>query len=341
MSAARRDDVRALGRALGALGLHPRALEAWLGTATLARLPARLAEARPNPSPAAWALELFVAGRGASVEVARRRLGAHVDTLVALGLAEVRGDALLARRAIVPIGRAGAARTALAVCDRWDAPAARDGTPWPDDSSHHLCGALDGARPARWLDLGVGSALAPLTCAPSATLVVGADVVLASARCAALGAALSGHDRLRVLAADLDDAIAGRWDLLTCNAPIPARADPAPPEASRWRHADADFLQRLCALVPARVADDGLAVLHAPYEPLRDALAEHRGDAVSVIYTPSTVPPFAVTWWQPHLPYRRRATRRALTAERPHVDGRDRADAANNRAAPLPEDLRS
>jgi hypothetical protein len=369
-----RDELARLGRELWARGLTARGLALWRGTATLARLPPLLdaaAAAPPNPSPAAALLELFVAGRELPRRDAEKRLGdALLGALREAALVEETSlAAVRARCALLPLddGRAGKQPT-LAVCDRRDAPPRRDATPWPDDSSHHLIGALGGRRAERWLDLGTGSGLAPLRHRTLARFVVGVELVVPTARAAALGAALSDHRSFHVVAGDLDDALTGAWDLVTCNAPIPApRAAAAAAAAARdddapgardddapgardddapgarddarplWRHAAADFLERLCQRLPARVTSEGLAVVHGRADALAEALAGKGGDAVTVVYTPPGVMPFGVTWWQPHLPSRRVVAHRTLTPERPHLDERDRADAANNRLAPLPE----
>lgn len=363
--AADREQLAALGRELTAGGLTARGLLHLFGTQTLARLPARLVT-RPQPPlhRVTALLELLVAGRAVPAELAP----AGARPLVELGLVEERGGELRARCAILPIAPLGAAargeRDALAVCDRWDAPLGRDATPWPDDSSHHLAGALGGTRASRWLDLGTGSGIAPLARRGVAPMVLGVDVVPATARAAALGAALSDHRRFAVAVSDLDDAVAGQWDLLTCNAPIPdepaapsgregreGRAalatlttvdgEPAElsavatsgPDAPRWRHAAPDFLIRLCQRIPSRLRRGGLAILHAHHDALERALAAlaagagSLGDAVTVVYTPPGTPAFGVTWWQPHLPARRVVAHRALTAARPHVDERDRIEA--------------
>jgi Methyltransferase small domain len=338
--------IAQLGRNLIALGLNPRALAAWRGTQTLARMPAMI-RASPvrNHSRAAFALELFVAGHAVASREAEAILGPNMPALLDLGLLErCPGDThtmVRARRAILPVrhvGRTGAgAPSALAICDRWDAALGRDATPWPDDSSHHLCGALAGMRAERWLDLGTGSGLAPLAYPSLAPKILGIDIVLATAQCAALGAALSGYRHYQVAVGDLDDAVAGRWDLITCNAPIPAEdgASSAPP-APRWRHAESHFLDRLCERIGARLHTSGTAVVHSRFGALARALARLGGDATSVVYTPPTYPAFAVTWWQPSQPSRHVAVRRMLTEQRPHIDHGDRDDAINNRLPPLP-----
>lgn len=306
-----REQLAALGRALTAGGLTARGLLHLFGTHTLARLPARLVTRPPPPLHRVTALlELLVAGRAVPAELAP----ACARALVELGLVEEHGGELRARCAILPIAPLGAAargeRDALAVCDRWDAPLGRDATPWPDDSSHHLAGALGGTRASRWLDLGTGSGIAPLARRGVAPSVLGIDLVPATARAAALGAVLSEHRRFAVAVSDLDDAVAGQWDLITCNAPIPDEPDepegrdgrdgrdgregrtalatlatldgvPAElsavatsgPDAPRWRHAAPDFLLRLCQRIPSRLGRGGLAILHAHHDALERALS--------------------------------------------------------------------
>jgi hypothetical protein len=348
------DELAEAGRALRAGGLHARGLAMWCGTATLARVPARLARRAsepPNGSRAAFLLELLVAGRAMPLAETRARLGSAWAPLAERGVIEERAGEAVARCAVVPIAGGGSngsngRNDALAVCDRWDAAAARDSTPWPDDSSHHLCGALGGVRAERWLDLGTGSGIAPLTRRTVAPFTLGVDLVVPTARAAALGAALSDHRRLHVAVSDLDDAVAGSWDLITCNAPIPdepERSEASAPagasaSAPRWRHAEADFLDRLCLRLPKRLRPGGLIVLHAQQDALDRALDRafdrafdrapgSAGDRVSVVYTPPGTPAFGVTWWQPHLPARRVVIHRALGVERPHLDERDRDDA--------------
>ncbi len=324
-----------LGRDLARRGLTARALASWCGTSTLARLPERL----PLPErrgPAADLLALFVAGTPLPPARVRACLGDSLAPCLANGLLEERGDTLLAPRAIVPVGRGS-----FIACDPLDEPHPRAPTPWPDDSSHHLCGALAPVRGARWLDLGTGSAVAPLVMPQVAPFILGVELVPRTAAAAALGAALSGQRNLHLLVGDLDEALPGTWgtwDVVTCNAPIPdAAATALPAAASCWHRTDAAFLPRLGRAVQRCLAPGGLAVLHTALAPLEPVLAELGGDALSVVYTPAEHPAFAITWWQPHLPARQRAVRRLLTRERPHIDGADRDDADNSRLPPLPE----
>lgn len=375
-----RAELAQLGRALDGAGLSARRLGQWCGTSVLSRLPHRFAAGLPARAPAAFALDLLVAGRPAPLAEARARLGDALPALLELALLERGEDYVVARRAVLPLTPARQRRgeATLAVCDRWDVVPTADSTPWPDGSSHHLCGALAGVaaeeelRPARWLDLGTGSGIAPLVHRALAERVVGVDLVVPTARAALLGAALSDHRRFHVAASDLDDAIAGEWDLVSCNAPIPDDPDEddsaQPPRAddTPWRRAPADFLERLCQRLPGRLRRGGMAVLHARHDALQRAFASlapsDRGERISVVYTPAAdapstgataspsatdspdvpaITPFSVTWWQPHLPERRVVAHRALTIERPHLDERDRDDARNNRLPSLPADTAS
>lgn len=325
--------LAALGRELARRGLHARALELWCGTRTLARVPALLERGVPERGGAATPLELFVAGRALPRAAAARALGPALAQSLEHGLlVEERGD-VRATCALLPVLDGG-----ILACAHWNAPPSRELVAWPDDSSHHLCGALTAVRGARWLDLGTGSALAPLTCPRVAPRVLGVELVQATARAATLGVRLSGRDAVSVVCADLDSAVDGRWDVITCNAPIPAPAGaPLGADDVRWRHADADFLVRLADTLARRVSPEGLAVLHTALAPLPHLVDRLGGDALSVVYTPPGVPGFAVTWWRASGPRRWRAARRTLTAERPHLDERDRDDADNSRLPPLPE----
>lgn len=322
-----------LGRELTRRGLTARSLAAWCGTSTLARLPERLPLAEQRV-PAAGVLALFVAGAELSPARAEACLGAALVPCLEHGLLEERGGAVLAPRAILPVGRGS-----FVVCDPLDAPHPHAPTPWPDDSSHHLCGALAPVRGARWLDLGTGSAVAPLLVPQVAPLIVGAELVPRTAAAATLGAALSGQHTLHVVVSDLDAALTGTWDVVSCNAPIP---DPAggtlpPAAAACWHRTDAGFLPRLGQAIRRCLAPGGVAVLHTALAPLRPVLVELGGDALSVVYTPPEHPAFAITWWQPDLPTRQRVVHRRLTRERPHLDGTDRDDADNSRLPPLPD----
>ena len=273
-----------------------RALRAWAGTDRLSELPRHLDRlARLPLTPAAAPLGCFVAG----AEVPRRLLGelaAYAD-----------GDPARARVALLPIG------PSVVVCDRADAPPGPDLVCWPDDSSYHLARAIPPGRRARWLDLGCGSAFAPLCRPELAGTIVGVELNPRAAAFARDGAALSRVAHLEVIEGDVA-AATGRFELVTCNAPMPADG------AVRWRHTDASFFTRLWATC-LRCATD-LVVVHATLPALREVPPV--GERVIVAYTPEDVDPgFGVLWWRPHAPARLVSGRRLLTAERPHLDAAD------------------
>lgn len=302
----------ALGAELRAAGLVPRALAAWAGTERIAALPPRIAAlaARP-PGPAAAALALFVAG-GELPRAAARAL--PIDALAAAGLVEQVGERVRARCAVLPLG------PGLLVCDRADAPAARDQVCWPDDSSYHLARAIPAGRRARWIDLGCGSAFAAIARPGLASEILGEELSPRGVACARAGLALSGVGHADAVRADATRADPGapRAELVTCNAPIPGDPHPA-----RWRSGDAGIVARLLAALPARLAPGGLAIVHTAREAVPADLA---GEVVFVAYAPEP-PTFGVLWWRPDAPARRAEAARALTPDRPHLDSRDREDA--------------
>jgi SAM-dependent methyltransferase len=315
--------LASIGARLRDAGLTARGLAAWAGTARIAALPARLAgmPARP-PTPASAILALFVGG----AEVARGRLRAPavlpalLDELIAHALVERDDDRLRARVAIVPVG------PALLVCDRLDAPVEPARVCWPDDSSHHLATAIPPGRRAAWLDLGCGSAFAPLARPELAARIVGIDINERAVRYARLGAAMSGISHVTASVGDVGAAHEPAA-LVTCNAPIPdpPRSAPDPTMAAEiWRRAEPGFFDRLWPALQAAVAPGGLIVVHGACEAVLPVLAGAAGERVVVTYTPADVRGFAVAWWRPDAPDRFVEARRALTPDRPHLDPADR-----------------
>lgn len=354
----------ALGALLRRAGLTPRALAAWAGTARIAALPARLdAIDAPDPpaTPAAAVLALLVGG--AELDAGASRLPeALLAPLGACDLVDRAGDRLRARVAIVPLG------PALLVCDRLDAAIERDLVCWPDDSSHHLASAIPPGRRADWLDLGCGSAFAPLARPELAHGITGIDLNPRAVRYAQIGAALSGIAHLAVAVGDIADPHPPA-ELVTCNAPMPDPDDaarfaspatsPGPPDPGEapagtrprpveaadaigrspvgprlraalpeiWRHADHGFFARLWPALQRAVRPGGLIVVHGARDAIASALADALGERVVVTYTPDDVPGFAIAWWRPDAATRFVTAHRALTADRPHLDPRDRDDA--------------
>ena len=284
--------------------LTTRALKTWCGTDRISALSKLLDERAPaSTTPAASVLALFVAGQTLPSD---RLRALDLDELIANELIERTGDLVRARVAILPIG------SALLVCDRLDAPDEREVVCWPDDSSLHLAGAIPAGRRARWLDIGCGSAFAQLARPELATELVGIDINPRALRYAALGASLSGLGRMSVAA-----AADGRFDLVTCNAPLPGAS-----ELAVWRHADAGFFAWLWPAIADRLAPGGLAVVHAARRAIPDDLA---GERTIVAYADE-----AVLWWRPDRDAGDAGVvevRRALTVEQPHIEARDLDDA--------------
>lgn len=303
-------DLRALGQRLTAAGLTPRALAAWSGTERIASLPWKMSGlAARDPVPAAAALALLVAGAELPLDRVRRL---PLAELVAAGLVEQVDDRVRARVAVVPLG------ASLLVCDRASRDDNVDLVCWPDDSSVHLTGALPPGRRTRWIDLGCGSAFAPLARPELATTILGIDINARAVEHARLGAALSGIAHLQVEPGD----IAADWgtaELVTCNAPIPEE-----PDAAVWRSADAGFFGRLWSAARRCAAPGGEIVVHCTLAAIPDDLP---GEQTIVVYTPPSTKAFAVLWWRPDALARRVVARRTMTPDRPHVDLRDRDDA--------------
>jgi SAM-dependent methyltransferase len=285
-------------------GLTPRALKAWCGTDRISALPKLLAERTlPSSTPAASVLALFVAGEDQPID---RLRALDLDALIANELVERTNDRVRVRVAVLPIN------TALLVCDRRDTPDDRDAVCWPDDSSLHLATAIPAGRRTSWLDIGCGSGFAQLARPELATELVGIDINPRARRYATLGATLSGLGaRMRII-----DAVDGRFDLVTCNAPLPA--DLAS-EAAVWRRADDGFFAWLWPAIAERVAPGGMAVVHAARRAMPDGLA---GERTIVAYADE-----AVLWWRPDGDVGVVEVERALTVEQPHIEARDLDDA--------------
>lgn len=310
-------DLASVGTRLRDAGLTARALEAWVGTARLAALPARLDAMRTAPAtPAAALLGLLIGG----FEVERAVLhlaDGLIDELVAHELIAPDGPRLRARVAILPLGRA------LAVCDRLDAPVERDLVCWPDDSSHHLATAIPPGRRADWLDLGCGSAIAALARPELASRIAGVDINPRAIRHGRLGAALSGLSHLTASHGSVGDPVEPA-ELVTCNAPIPDHELPEISVPEVWRRADPGFFDQLWPALARAVRPGGMIVVHAADDAIEAALRDARGERVMVSYTPEGAPGFAIAWWRPDSPDRFVAARRDLTPDRPHLDPHDR-----------------
>jgi SAM-dependent methyltransferase len=280
--------------------LTPRGLAAWAGTDRLSALAFHLPSG-PHVTPAAKLFALFVCGDTIRID------GDFGDLIV--------DDK--ARCSILPLGRS------LLVCDRLDADGGTDLVCWPDDSSYHLARSIPPGRRARWLDIATGSGFSPLLRPELAESIVGAEINPRAIEYAKAGVELSGlTERISIVQADLTAGIDGAFDLVTCNAPIPADVGP------RWRAtADNTFFARLFAEVPRVLAPSGLFVLHAALDAIAPIVGTLPGDRVTVSYVPDGGRQFGILWWQPDALARDVRGRRALTPAQPHLTHADRASA--------------
>ena len=293
--------MKELGRQLRRL-LTPRALAAWCGTdrlSAVAELAQRAADRELTPAAAPFAL--FVAGREVRLSILT---ALDLEEMANAGLVELSAQAACARQAVLPLGRS------LVACDRLDAGVGAELVCWPDDSSYHLAKSLPPVA-GDWIDVGCGSAFAPLFVHHAACI---ADLNERALARAGLGGLLSDVP----LEPYVSDVLAGvpprAWDLVSCNAPIPDEPGPL------WRSTTASFFERLYA----QAAGARLVVIHAAESALAP-LADLPGERVVVAYTPE--PGFAVAWWAPQGPARYVTARRALTDDRPHLTYEDRAAA--------------
>lgn len=285
--------------------LTPRALAAWAGTDRLSVLPLHL-PSTPALTKAAKIFALLVAGDDVELE----RVDDELATLV-----ERIGSTFRARVSVLPLGYS------LLVCDRLDADGGTDLVCWPDDSSYHLAGAIPPGRRRRWLDIATGSAFAPLLRPDLAEEIVGTDLNPRAVAYAQRGVDLSGIGHITIRQADLADGIEGTFELVTCNAPIPADVGPL------WRAtADMTFFSRLLARLPALLAPGGLAVIHGALSQLGPLAADLAGDRAVVSYVPEGGTQFGILWWEPDGPSRHVTGYRELTPSRPHLTHADRDD---------------
>ena len=340
--AAESGQLFALGQRLRALGLNETAVEQVFSVrsavhapwhAQVLQLQARagdFSEALVVP-PAALMAHLWVGGTHLERARVARRLGHDLDFLCELGLLHVEGDRVSATVAILPVGGA------LAVSDRADIDHGREVVMFPDDSALHTVGALP-IRPlppgSGWLDVGTGSAVAPLMRPDLAGHIVGTDINPRAIAMARLGAALSriGHVQFRVA-----DLLAGGqlvenrgapWRLITFNAPIPSgqTADDNHAHTPWYRYGARDILERFWREVPALVADDGEVLVHSvlPDGAFPPWLAPLSGEVSVVQYTPpNMVPAFGVSAWRPAGQatgrQRRRHLVQLLSTAAPHI----------------------
>ena len=250
----------ALGAALRRLGYDEHALTEQLGedAYTGGRADVPVAERRLRETPLAVAIRLLFLER----PVARRDAVAALDAdgvgaLERTGLVEARGDELVPRSRIVPVGE-------LLLCSDGFT---RDAADPPDYVASYTPTAriLDLLTPRprvrRALDVGTGSGIHALLAARHSAHVVAVDVNPKALAYTALNAALNGLDNIETRAGSFFEPVAGeRFDLITCNAPYVVSPE------SRWIYRDSGFrgddVTRHIVLAAADyLADDGYAAL--------------------------------------------------------------------------------
>jgi hypothetical protein len=303
--------------------LTTRGLRSWAGTDRLSSLPLHIPSA-PAQTDIAALYTVLVAGDTEPADRVRARARdtctctytSTIDELVAAGEIDLTGELVRARVSILPLGNG------LLVCDRLDADGGTDVVCWPDDSSYHLALSIPPGRRARWLDIATGSAFAPILRPELATEIVGTDVNPRAIGYARRGLELSGITHASVREADLTAGIDGTFELVSCNAPIPADVGPL------WRAtADASFFTRLFAELPGVLAPGGMAVVHGALAAMQPIIETLPGERVVVSYVPPGGRQFGILWWQPSAPPLHVTGYRELTADRPHLTHADRTSA--------------
>ncbi|MBP9084684.1 MAG: hypothetical protein KBG15_01145 [Kofleriaceae bacterium] len=319
-----------VANALRTLGLRPARLAAYGHTSTIAHLPriVRQREWCATTPVAAIPLLLWCDGANVPAASAQAALGRHFDDVVAAGFLTCSASHVHAPFAVVPIEHGF-------VCFDFDhheheANEADARVCWPDDSSHHLIGALpDGATAGitRWLDVGSGPAFAPLHRPRLAEQIIASDINPRAVTMASRGLGLSciaGLPHIQTMIADGVPTSAGMFDLVTCNAAIPA-----PVHAASWHFAPVAVLQDFLLAAPRYLQPTGTIILHALLSANEVALVQRQGGTAhltgytSAVQSESTAPGFAVLWWQPHRPGPFTYGHRELTMQRPHIDAAD------------------
>jgi|GEM_PF-1333521 len=299
------DELVHIGRALHDRGMTEHAVQACFGVNCVGHVP-RCTTSTPAPATltrAAVLPWLLVAGKTLPAEAVRAVLGDELhQTMCRAALLAERDAHVRALVCMLPVGEA------LAVCNRIGG----DDVPLPDDSSFHMIGALPARRVDRWLDIGTGTAIAPLARRGLGGHVVGADVNTAVLACARLGAELSGATELELRTSDLFAAVEpDTWPLITFNAPLPQPGS--------------ELLARFWHDVRARVDDHSEVLVHSQQP--RDSYIESLqlpGDVLVARYTPEAMDPaFGVTRWRPGGRHRSHLRHVSLTPAHPHVTRAD------------------
>ena len=215
-------------------------------------------ERRLPSSPLATAVRLLLLQLPVPAAGAERALGAKgADALVAVGLAERRGDALEPRGRIMPV------EGLLLACDTFPSGSADPpGYVAAFTPTASWCAALTPRRRVeRALDVGTGNGAQALLAARHSGHVVATDVNPRALAFTALNAALNGFANVETRLGNLFAPVAGEsFDLITCNAPYVISPE------TKWQYRDGglpadEFSARVVEGAAAALADDGYATL--------------------------------------------------------------------------------
>ncbi len=308
----------AVAVALRRVGLTPTRFAAYAQSEVLAHVP-RVRRSRTwGPATPRHAVPMLLWCDGAAVplDAVTTAFGEHAQRLLASPLLQVSDGMVQARCAVLPVGE-------QFICCDFATDTQDNPVGWPDDSSHHLLGALPQApvRYRRWLDVGTGPALAPLHRPRLAEAIVATDLNPRAIELASMGISLSGTSHITVAVADGVPALPPPGcDLLTFNAPMPA-----PVTHATWHFAPVQVLQAFLRAAPAHVNVNGVIIMHAMWTQLELATVQASGgQAKLLLYHPNpSALGFGVLWWQPHQAGTVVIEQRALSVTRPHIDAAD------------------
>jgi hypothetical protein len=316
-------------QSLRAIGLTSRRVAAYTGTSITAHLPRAIARKQPSANHAALPIELWCLGTSQSASLVKYVLGEQWSNLKHLLADDESGSGeptVRARHAIIPVSNDH--DDGYICCDFPQHHDVEDDVCWPDDSSHHLLGALPtvaalGQCPAaislqRWLDVGTGPALLPLHRRTLGCEIVATDINPRAIRYGQFGVALSGRSNIRCEIADGIPKQHGKFDLITFNSPLPA-----PVATCSWHFAPSSVLDRFVSDAPRYLSDDGTIVMHAlvSLAHINDIAASNT--AASMTFYSDEPHGVAVVWWRPHCPGSLRRNHRRLSLARPHIDHDD------------------
>lgn len=344
--------TRAVGQRLHKMlrdvGLRPRAVEALLGQAVpLAHWPAAALRVHHCVTPAALVIRGCALGHWVDHAALRNALGAAYAELVALELLITRGASARTRFGLLPLPGGLLAQPWL------DDPVSDAGDlPWPDDSTHHLAGALTALPPTthHWLDVGAANGVLAHLANPRGQARVASEANPRLLPWLAWSCAMATAPLAPVMSQSLH-AMHGQFDCISWNAPLPTPHGPPPaptttttttttpvtpalttlpatPALSFWRFGQRAEIVAFLRAAPAHLTKKGTLVMHAAFDANAMASVQELGGRAHWLRyatdaDDAITQSLAVLWWQPHQLGPQHHAVRTLTARRPHVDHQD------------------